>query len=115
MDAGLSWSYPTAAEALAWCALAALALLGLIVGGFALLWRAERDGGRPASHERHGLHELGLLGLWRLQQNLRRLPPTGARPGQLDVSSSALDAVPPSELTVAGAGLDSGRSRATKT
>lgn len=55
------------------CALAGLALVGLIVGGFAALWLADRGGGLPGEEKSAvTVPELGLLALWRLNRALRK-------------------------------------------
>ena len=50
------------------CALAALALVSLIAGGFALLWRADRTDRRPPGPASAVPREFGLLALWRLER-----------------------------------------------
>jgi hypothetical protein len=67
------------------CAVVALVLAGLIVGGFVLFWRGERAAIRSRGGAHHGPHGLGLLSLWQMERTLRgtgeRLPTVGrARP-----------------------------------
>lgn len=72
-------------DSLVLCAVVALVLVGLIVGGFVLVWRGERAAIRSRGGAHHGPHCLGLLSLWELERTLRgtgeRLPTVGrARP-----------------------------------
>lgn len=62
---------PAGVGTLALCVLLALALFGLIAGGFALLSRLEGTAGRVVGR---GPHELGVLALWRLGRVRREGP-----------------------------------------
>jgi len=63
---------PTGSEAAVLCVVACLALLSVILAGFALFWQARHRREPTARASEHDWHEPGLLTLWRLQRSLRQ-------------------------------------------
>lgn len=78
MDVRAFAADPLASDLTVWCALSAVTLVALILGGFFVLWRS---GGIEADSPRSfigGAEELGLLEVWRLYQSLRPAPPASS-------------------------------------
>lgn len=80
MGEGFSWAQPAGAGVMLLCLIAAAALGGLIVGGFALLWRAERRARRRADRGAPVPRPLGMLALWRWSAPCGMAPRPGGLP-----------------------------------
>ena len=85
---------PTGTPVQILCAVVALAVGVLIVGGFASLWQSERQTHGLAGTAKQSLPELGLVALWRLERAVRgdRSLPAGSQiqPSRTDPTISAV-------------------------